>query len=169
MKNNNSGFSLVELMVVVAIMAVLSTGVYIGYNALFNQKAKTAAKEVKAMLQTVRMTTMSKSGTYKLLISEDSTDGCVIIKSISIDSSGAENVIKEEKLDSSISIVAKKTNGSEQNASDGIELSFNRSSGAFEPCNGIAGGEYYNQLIVKGGSTVTILLSQSTGKMSIDY
>lgn len=73
-KFNNSGFTLIELIVVIAIMAALVGMSSIGIGLAFSQDANRCATTLNDALTEARMYTMSKQGEYSLVISKDSSD-----------------------------------------------------------------------------------------------
>ena len=58
MKNDNRGLSLVEVVIVLAIMAVLGTVVSVGVNLVTRKPADQCASRLQTVLQNNRMTTM---------------------------------------------------------------------------------------------------------------
>ena len=64
MKNNEKGFTLAELIVVVAISAVLLTAVGLTINNVFTNKAKMASKTIYNMLGAAQNIGMSKENCY---------------------------------------------------------------------------------------------------------
>lgn len=63
MKNNNKGYSLVELIVTMAIMAVLTSMLFIGLGILPRNAAKSCAEGLKTVVGQTRIMTMGKSET----------------------------------------------------------------------------------------------------------
>jgi prepilin-type N-terminal cleavage/methylation domain-containing protein len=174
MKKDNKGFSLVELIVVIAIMGVFAGMLTIGFNVVTNQKSKTAAKELKTTLQTVRTTAMSKTGTYGCRIAQND-EGTLVVQRVTItkDAGGNPiyNVSEEIELDSRITITASCTTGV-VTTDQGIVLGFEKSSGAFKSCTNDVGTDLgtCKELIIKRNSdTVKLKLSASTGKVEIEY
>ena len=62
LKLNNKGMSLVELIVVMAIMVVLASGSVIGLSLLINSEAKQAAYKFNAELNELKTGTMTRAG-----------------------------------------------------------------------------------------------------------
>lgn len=61
MRHNNKGLSLVELIVVIAIMSVLSGIVYIGIANIFNTKVTQCAENMENIINKVRVNTMGRN------------------------------------------------------------------------------------------------------------
>ncbi len=71
---NNHGFSLLELLVVMAIIVIVSTMTAVGLNVLAEGNAKKANKTMYSKISELRTTTMSKSGEWYMVIScQDNT------------------------------------------------------------------------------------------------
>lgn len=73
-KFNNTGFSLIELIVVIAIMAALVGISSFGISLAFSQDANRCATTLNDAITETRMLSMSKQGDFSLVISKDSSD-----------------------------------------------------------------------------------------------
>lgn len=73
-KNKNAGFSLVEIIVVLAIMAVLVGMSATGISLLFSRDAEKCALEIESGLEKLRTYTMSKKGNWHMEIKKESSD-----------------------------------------------------------------------------------------------
>lgn len=60
MKINNKGFSLVELLIVMAILGIVGSGVFMGFNVIHNANVNNSAGIINSYLSAVRMNNMSK-------------------------------------------------------------------------------------------------------------
>ena len=79
-KKSNAGFSLVELMVVVAIISVLIGAVAITYSIVGKANAKSYATTLKQAIATARSETMGRvQNTYELILTGES-DGTVYVQ-----------------------------------------------------------------------------------------
>lgn len=58
-KLNNSGFSLIELIVVILIMSVLTVGAAVGFSIVYNAKVDNAQKRLETMFQRAREEAMA--------------------------------------------------------------------------------------------------------------
>lgn len=163
-KKNHKGFSLVEMIVILAIMAIVTAG---AGAMIYNYKSWNVSKcmqEIDVGLAEAKVDCMSKvSG--GLLLSRGS-DGCYYMKI----SSGEEEKISDEEVriyysdsdgHSDIEITDTKT----------LFISYNRATGAFEPIDTNAAGTsvYCKEIkITRAGRTVVITLEKTTGKHYLD-
>ena len=76
MEKNNKGYSLVELIIVIAIMALLTGTVFFSINMIFGAGAKACANDIKEALAENKVTAMGKSGA-RVEIYRDASDDCV--------------------------------------------------------------------------------------------
>lgn len=67
---NDKGFSLIELIVVIAIMTVLTVGTVMGMSSVFQMEYHTVAKNIVANLNYTQTAAMAKSLAYLTLTSE---------------------------------------------------------------------------------------------------
>ncbi len=65
---DNEGYTLVELIVVIAIMATMIGLLSLGISMLFSKDAERVAKFLDDQISEVRMSAMSKPGTYSIII-----------------------------------------------------------------------------------------------------
>jgi len=167
-KINNKGFSLVELIVVLAIMAVL-TGIFAyGYSLISNKQVDQCAKKIQMALENARSTSMGKSNVdLKFYYS----GGKIYVdKKLNND---ASKVTKSEVGDGKLTVkytVAAISgtpveNNLSTNALSGVE--FDRASGALKPISGTS--NYLTKITVSNGrKTVTVSIERLTGRVTID-
>ena len=78
MKEKNSGFSLIELIIAISILLILSGMVFLGINASKRKNTEKSARELCNQLQLLRTVSMSKAGEWRLSLYErDSRYYCV--------------------------------------------------------------------------------------------
>ncbi len=138
---NKKGFTIVELIVVVAIMAVVLVGGVMGIGALSGQKIKTASKNLYNMLGSSQLVAMSKGDTFYGILYND--DHIEVVTVYLIDRSDYPNftVIQKEELSSSVEVYYKNADGEvyyigdpaksdgTKNYTWGMLLEFNRTTG----------------------------------------
>ena len=96
---DNRGLTLIELIVVMAILGVLMGGTTVGYNLLNSSSSKNIAERITALMSYVKVENMSKSNAYSLQITKDSGSGKYLASILSTDSDHITKVIKLETLD----------------------------------------------------------------------
>ena len=73
-KLNNQGFSLLELLIVIAIIAVFSVTTIFGISAISKGNAKKMNKNLYSSLSQLKTSTMSKTGKWQIVIKKQDND-----------------------------------------------------------------------------------------------
>lgn len=162
MKKNNQGFSLVELIVIIAIMAVLTTSIITYIGMLGAGQAKKCANGIASGFSQTKVCAMSRSSAYMVVYSND--DG-VFLKTVQ----GSNETI--EKIANKGSVVEYRNvrNGSTfmpvgNTADSGVRIEFDRASGA---CKQVAGQYCYGFRVTCGQTTYIVNIEPLTGKARI--
>lgn len=174
----NKGFSLVEVIVTIAIMAIVigaSVGIYSWVNS---SKIKKAARNLNSSISDLRSTTRSKTGTYKLSVEKDNND---VFKaniekqdaSSSYFNYSTSTLGKEVKIYCKVSGITYDIGSNGATGKYKIEIQFNRASGAFSKIKLIEGSNEQdiddNKIYISlGNREYTIKLVQLTGKHYIE-
>ena len=162
MGKNNKGYSLVELIIVIVIMALLSGTVLFSISMIFGASAKACANDIKEALAENKVTAMGKSEA-KVEIYRDASDNNIYI--IQWVKEGGEKVgnsrvyVAYEEKDSSTEV--------ELTAGSSLQLCYDRGNGGFskksENCI------LCEKIYVKGGSRSYVLtLTELTGKVELE-
>lgn len=166
MRRDNRGISLVEIMLVIAILAVLGgVGIW-GINTLTGRKAQQCSQKIVYSLERHRTTAMGKAnaqywlkvnGDGKVCVEERVTNDASAGWSVTTTEIGSAGVKVKYTLD---------TDSIPKDISvDPLKLEFDRSSGAFKTQDG---GGYCNEIYVShGGKEFNITLVPLTGKVYI--
>lgn len=156
MTKDNRGFSLIEMVVVVAIIIVLSTAAALSMAAVSGKPAEQCAQSLKVEILSNRTVSLGKKDAT-LTISKQS-DGIHVTEAYTLDSGSVTNdrVIAPNTVDISFS-----SDGSSYTAIDasGIVLEFDRSSGSLK--------NYSSNIFfksTKAGKTYKVTVYQLTGK-----
>lgn len=171
MKKDNRGFSLIELIIVLAILAILSLSVSYGVGLLTDKPAEQCATKLQTYITDCRVTTMGKLNAVLYLY----MDGDQLMVKKVIDTT--ETVIS---LGSGVAVSYRVTGDAANayrtlgNDSNPLVICFNRSSGAFESLDVMGSdfaGKYCLEIKVEvpGNDKVKLLkLSYLTGKVVLE-
>lgn len=171
-KLQNTGFSLVELIVVILILGILATGTTVAVSVIYNANVKSAARNLTAMLEKTRQEAINRaSGSVWLKLYMDSNKD--YYASVIYNNGGTESELAKQKLgNSSLEISVKEESGNTTrvinpaNAGALIpEVSellfhFKKSTG------GIV--ETYTDITITGSETKNIVLIRETGRCLIE-
>ena len=171
MKINNKGMSLVEIIIVIALISIV-TGV-IGYNISL-AKAKDieeCAKKMTSAIQHCRTVTMGKYDTTITIAYEDNK--IVATETMtSVDETGAsvvktdKKVIGKKGLDVTYS-VSGGGGGEKSLQTEALILKFNRGNGSLESTNG-NDGQFCTKIVISRGAKSRIIeIVPITGRVSL--
>ena len=172
-KTDNKGFSLVELIVVIAIMAVLTTAAAMSISSILGVAVKQCARDIKSSINDTRVSTMGKDQVILTIQKGNSAGTSDAYYCITTETDGLGNVTTEESrvgrnnLDITYVLTDDSGNTSEQtlDASHPVTIEFNRGSGSLKLGSN---GKYCTQITIKKNSTEKILkLYPETGKVSM--
>jgi hypothetical protein len=153
---------LVEIIVVVAIIAVVLTMAFLSVNTIFALDVQKTAKEITSDLAKVKIACMTREGdVYMRLYKNES--GIMIERY----ENGAPVGLAEKVGKANLTVTCYTSSETDGAILDeiGITLAFNRSDGSFKP----SAGGYYTKLVVSSGdNSRTITLWPETGKVTYD-
>jgi len=179
-QRNNKGFSLVELVIVIAIMAVLTGLISLGVGSITGSKVTKCAQNMESVIEKVRVSSMGKSAVV-LTISKGA-DGAyyakqetVSKKTTTVDGGSDDTVsssIEERIGDSSVNVavaMSSDADGTYTQLADNnkIVLQFDRASGALKTD---ANGKYVKCIYIYNARQTRvkkILLYQETGNIEL--
>jgi prepilin-type N-terminal cleavage/methylation domain-containing protein len=170
---NNRGFSLLELIVAVALIAISLTVLSLSISEIFASNAKECANQLDALLSQCKVDAMSQSGNVYLEVYQD-TDG--VHAKIINDKNPTVPLVDQKIGKNSLSVQYQDSAGTTPHSipsSDPLYLSFDRTTGAFLDlyrCQRLVGtpsvssGVFCAKLTVSSGrKTINITLYPSTG------
>lgn len=171
-KHNNKGFSLIELIIVIAILSIVTSTVVVSVGYLYNTNVKSTLKKMNSALLKTQSYTTTKSLESKdiaLKITKDST-GCVLHY---VDSSGADipGMDSEKIGNNKICVALEYSDGSSQvvDTSTPGYVYYDRATGGVLQ----DGGKYLQKVYVSNnaanptGSNMYITISKITGSTDI--
>lgn len=182
MKKNNKGFSLIEIIITLAIMGVLTGMISLSFSYIQHANTRSAAKTVDSTISKLKFDVMSKQDKPYLYLYQ--IDGNCYMK-VTTNSKGDDLDKATGKLlcNSAVSVLVKRyqcdSTGSEISGTEEeksllalgskIRISFTKSSGAFIT-DDISGTKYGYKQIAFGDSVgdFTINLVKDTGKHYIE-
>lgn len=135
-KRNNKGFSMIEMIVTIAILAVITGAAVSIFSWVRNNRIRSMAGNVNSAISDVRSMTVTKSGTFELIIKKGKNDGSETDKYFAIiikeNPSGTDTLISEKQIakEGSISVSAG-SNNYDVASGDELHISFNKSDGSF--------------------------------------
>lgn len=172
--SDNKGFTLIELIIVIAIIAIISLGTVLGVGILGYGNAKSATARIKSLSDYARIENMTKKEKYFLVIYHQDKDYFI---SIQTEKDGIRTNKKTEKLDlrkGSISFQNKDGNNylissiaiEGVNVRDKLELEFTKDTGGLKS-NYL--GEMVKFLEVECNNiSYKIYFVEATGKAYVD-
>ena len=184
MKRNDKGFSLVELVIVMAVMAILiSIGVR-NLGVLDTYRTRECKDKIVSALKNNKIDCLSKSksntstaytGAKGSTVTADAyleikyeNKSVYVIKYLPEKNGGPTTASIAEKVSKGTNTTIKyKVGSTEETLADGesLMIGYNRSTGAFLPIN--ASGTYCEEIIVQAGTKTRIIhLETKTGKIS---
>lgn len=169
MKLNNKGLSLVEIIIVVAIMTVMTGLVSFGVGVVVSKPADECAQKLSNSLRNARVTAMGKL-TCQVKISQE-YDGAPIYLTVITNGSSAPTVKIGEK---GVVCTYKTTDGSTgtlaSKGTAGITIEFNRETGGFKTATiGSDTSKYISEFsISKGTINKIVKLSKLTGRVTVE-
>ena len=164
MDNKNKGFSLIELVLVMAILGIVTIGSVIGFGMINGRPADQCARSLRMALTNHRLSTMGKDSAVLRVYME--SDGSVWVYEKLETTNAAETVETRTKICSKgVNFVIHKNDGTSENltpGTPGISISFNRHNGSFNL------GQDINYIhISKASHSYRLIFYNLTGKVEL--
>lgn len=165
----NKGMSLVELIVVVAILALFTGGITYSMNWASGKAAEECAQKLVYSLQQARTMAMGKNNVTVIVKKDGSGNIVTEVTIMSNTDSGTSTSTTTSKVGKK-SVTVKFSDGSAESELDesGVKFEFDRASGALKMLNDVEAGTKSPLFTISKGSTVrTIDIVPITGRISI--
>ena len=171
---NNSGYTLVELIVVIAIMSIFVGGMSLGVNLLFSKDASRCATRLNDALYEARMNSMSKVGNYELVIEGGNSAS---VNTATLNADGSEVIkyyldeIESSKKTDIEATLATESNPSGQSIALPVTIKFDKAKGNVKVLSG--GTELDDGILIfkikanRGNREAKVQLVTTTGKHTI--
>lgn len=154
---NNKGMSLVEILVVVAIMSIAVGGSGLGLSLAYSRDAEKCAKTIDAALENTRMLSMSQKGIFTMEIDLENN-------MLYIHSSESSDPIEEEQLQQRVEISVPA-----DASATSVTVQFDKSTGKVLSMSGEADGVLRIVSENNNGKRATVVLVKGTGKHYVEY
>ena len=173
--NDNRGFSLVEIIIVVAILSIMAGVAGYGFSLSNGKPAEECAKKLSAALSHGRTVTLGKYRNIITVKMED--DGTLTVTEdtlIKVEDDGSEvkpSSPRKSTVGAKGVAVAYQINGGDYDShvmagGDFIELQYNSGSGAMKPIAGTTDDYYTGFRISKAGKVWYVQLETLTGRVT---
>lgn len=166
-KNRSKGFSMIELIIVVAIIGIFSALATLGFGYLQSGNVKSAARNIDATLSKLKLDTMKQNKQPVMYIYKKGSDYYMhcTAKTFSIPSGTGDTAVGQKIGNHNVKITAfDGTTTKELNTGDSFQITFNKGSGTFT--------SNYRHIYVAhsdgGGITYDIEMIKETGKHFIN-
>ena len=123
---NNKGMTLIEIVIVIAIIAIVGTSAFVGVESISSQNVSSVASEINSNLAKARLESLSKSACYLHITADDKGDYYLLFNSSSTVGSDIGTKIGSRKLNISYVTNAGVT---KIDSEDSIAIYFDRTSG----------------------------------------
>lgn len=154
---NNKGISLVEILIVVAIMSIAVGGSGVGLSLAYSRDAEKCAKTIDAALENTRMLSMSRKGTFTMEI--DLENNILYIRS-----SESSDPVEEEQLQRRVEISVPA-----DASATSVTVQFDKSTGKVLSMSGESDGVLRITSENSNGKRATVVLVKGTGKHYVEY
>lgn len=165
LKSKQNGFTLVEFIVVIAVMGVMIGGGLLSYSLVTGKNAKNCGAQLESYLAKAKVESMSRqAATLKVFAADDGIYVNLSTESRDVKIGNRGLTVTYEAVEDGGG--APQTHTLIEDGSNSLNLSFDRSSGAFKP---LESNIYCEKIVIADASrTVTVILIPETGKYYIE-
>ena len=156
-KRNNKGLTLIEILVVIAIMSIAVGGAGVGLSLAYSRDAEKCAKSINAALENARMLAMSQKGNFTMELDMEN-------HILYIHSSESTTPVHEEDLQSRVTISVP-----DDASATSVTVQFDKSTGKVLSMSSESGGILRIRAENMNGKRATVVLVKGTGKHYVEY
>jgi len=156
-KWNDKGITLIEILVVVAILSIAVGGAGISISLVYSRDAEKCAKTINAALENTRMLSMSEKGNFTMEI--DLENNMLYIRNTEV-----AEAVQTEDLQSRVVISAPA-----DPAATKVEVQFDKSTGKVVSMTPEVDGILRITSENNSGKKATVVLVKRTGKHYVEY
>jgi len=180
--SNSAGFTMIELIIVIAIIAIMIGGSVVGFNLLNQGDAKATIKDISSQLAELRTDTLSLDGIWTAEIYRDGNTYKLDIKK---DLNNVVELISSTSIGSKTVITYNDSNTGSYEIKDDIKIvvEFNKGDGKIKSVKKFHGSSVDGESVIEGTSrngafivyskssstNNTLTLWYLTGKVTTDY
>ena len=171
MKNDNRGYSLVEIIMVIAILAIIATGAIVGIKLITGKPAEKCARQIQTVLTSCRTTTMGKL-TARTQLYVDASTGNIMVNEV-VDSSVKTYAIGQSGVEVTYQLQGESTERALPTSPELLSISFDRSSGGVQSLDAsnplsVQGMVLQYIYVRKGDKAFKLTVSSLTGRVDIE-
>ena len=168
----NKGYSLLELIIVVVIASVMLGVGILGISLLSSRPVDECARKLQVAIENNRTTTMGKlTASLDIYVGTGADDGYIMIEEF-INNDGSTPGKVSRVGEKSVKVYYKYQGDPDLHelpADPGINISFNRGSGALNPQPGLPTVKYIEKLVIKrGDKQMEVSIDKLTGRVTIN-
>ena len=183
MEDDNKGFSLIELIIVVTIMAVLSGFLTYSFSMVTGQHARQCAANLSTVLDKAKNYAMTKSGNYdayvEIIKDDEGYQACYYVPKKPVKTGAVTTddyiLLEQENMGKKAVVLNCYFEGGSSfsiNESNYVRIYYDRISGAFKKAVAIIGGSevkgYCTKFEIIRGRTYEVTLVSETGKHLVE-
>lgn len=167
--NKNKGITLVELLLVIAIMSIITGITAVGISLIYSRDAEKCAKLIDTALEEVRMSSLSREGSFRLAV-----DGVNHILTVEALSSGTT---EEKALPKKVEISVYAEGDSSKTEGKSITVEFDKAAGKIKEIKidgTTVGRDSYHTVRISAetksnSKKASVMLIKMTGKHYVEY